>query len=124
MPSAPRRLSAEQALAQPNSSQSESAFCVGAPHEHMQLRSPLLCPCSRCTQGFKPRRSLEVMMFTSEEPTRFKLSCIGSRAMAGALSTDVLDAKLDENGTNFRDVRQMLLAHCRQLLGWVWLDWG
>eukprot|EP00878_Enallax_costatus_P013387 GHUV01013998.1.p1 GENE.GHUV01013998.1~~GHUV01013998.1.p1 ORF type:complete len:368 (+),score=58.17 GHUV01013998.1:286-1389(+) len=51
--------------------------------------------------GYKPKRSLEVMMFTSEEPTRFKLSCIGSRAMAGALTADTLDKKLDENGTSF-----------------------
>jgi hypothetical protein len=43
-------------------------------------------------------------MFTSEEPTRFKLSCVGSRAMAGALTADVLDAKRDENGTLFREV--------------------
>ncbi len=43
-------------------------------------------------------------MFTSEEPTRFKLSCVGSRAMAGALTADVLDVKLDENGTSFREV--------------------
>jgi hypothetical protein len=41
------------------------------------------CPDQNDTQGFKPGRSLEVMMFTSEEPTRFGLSCIGSRAMAG-----------------------------------------
>jgi len=27
--------------------------------------------------GFRPRRSLEVLMFTSEEPTRFGLSCLG-----------------------------------------------
>ncbi|WIA31131.1 hypothetical protein OEZ86_001151 [Tetradesmus obliquus] len=51
--------------------------------------------------GFQPKRSLEVMMFTSEEPTRFKLSCVGSRAMAGALAADTLDVKLDENGTSF-----------------------
>lgn len=43
-------------------------------------------------------------MFTSEEPTRFQLSCVGSRAMAGALTADVLDAKKDENGTLFREV--------------------
>lgn len=51
--------------------------------------------------GFNPKRSLEVMMFTSEEPTRFALSCIGSRAMAGALTADLLKSKLDENGTAF-----------------------
>lgn len=61
-------------------------------------------------QGFQPKRSLEVMMFTSEEPTRFKLSCIGSRAMSGALTADVLDVKLDENGTNFRDVSNSRLS--------------
>jgi hypothetical protein len=33
--------------------------------------------------GFVPARPLEVVMFNSEEPTRFGLSCSGSRAMAG-----------------------------------------
>ncbi|KAF6265214.1 hypothetical protein COO60DRAFT_1689649 [Scenedesmus sp. NREL 46B-D3] len=55
------------------------------------------------SQGFKPRRSLEVVMFTSEEPTRFRLSCAGSRALAGALAADTLDVKLDENGTSFQE---------------------
>ncbi|XAR57361.1 ureidoglycolate amidohydrolase [Bertholletia excelsa] len=32
--------------------------------------------------GFKPKRSLEVIMFTSEEPTRFGISCLGSRLMS------------------------------------------
>lgn len=27
--------------------------------------------------GFQPKRSLEVIMFTSEEPTRFGISCLG-----------------------------------------------
>jgi hypothetical protein len=66
-------------------------------------------------QGFKPRRSLEVLMFTSEEPTRFGLSCIGSRAMAGALEASVLDARLDENGTTFE---QVLYTNC---CGQTWL---
>ena len=35
--------------------------------------------------GFSPARSLELVIFTSEEPTRFGLGCIGSRLMAGAL---------------------------------------
>ncbi|KAK1567349.1 hypothetical protein Q3G72_011120 [Acer saccharum] len=37
--------------------------------------------CNR--SGFKPKRSLEVIMFTSEEPTRFGISCLGSRLLAG-----------------------------------------
>jgi hypothetical protein len=48
------------------------------------------------------------MMFTSEEPTRFKLSCVGSRAMAGALAADTLDVKLDENGTSFLEVSRLM----------------
>lgn len=51
--------------------------------------------------GFKPCRPLDAMMFTSEEPTRFGLGCIGSRGMAGALEPKILDEKLDVNGTNF-----------------------
>ncbi|CAI9118272.1 OLC1v1019815C1 [Oldenlandia corymbosa var. corymbosa] len=34
--------------------------------------------------GFKPKRSLEVIMFASEEPTRFGISCLGSRLLAGS----------------------------------------
>ncbi|KAF4365785.1 hypothetical protein F8388_003454 [Cannabis sativa] len=34
--------------------------------------------------GFKPKRSLEVILFTSEEPTRFGISCLGSRLLAGS----------------------------------------
>ncbi|XP_010494336.1 PREDICTED: ureidoglycolate hydrolase [Camelina sativa] len=47
--------------------------------------------------GFKPKRSLEIVLFTSEEPTRFGISCLGSRLLAGskelaeALKTTVVD---------------------------------
>ncbi|XP_010278107.1 PREDICTED: ureidoglycolate hydrolase [Nelumbo nucifera] len=34
--------------------------------------------------GFKPKKSLEVILFTSEEPTRFGISCLGSRLLAGS----------------------------------------
>ncbi|KAH9764557.1 Ureidoglycolate hydrolase [Citrus sinensis] len=48
--------------------------------------------------GFKPRRSLEVIMFTSEEPTRYGISCLGSRLLAGIESlakdlTSIVDGK-------------------------------
>ena len=36
--------------------------------------------------GFKPRRSIELVIFTAEEPTRFGIGCLGSRMMAGVLS--------------------------------------
>ena len=36
--------------------------------------------------GFQPRRSIELIAFTSEEPTRFGIGCLGSRLMSGSLS--------------------------------------
>src|SRR5262249_20980244 len=36
--------------------------------------------------GWRPRRSIELVTFTSEEPTRFGIGCLGSRLMSGALS--------------------------------------
>jgi ureidoglycolate amidohydrolase len=51
--------------------------------------------------GFKPKRTLEVVMFTSEEPTRFGLSCSGSRAMAGMLDASHLASLRDVNGSDF-----------------------
>lgn len=45
--------------------------------------------------GFKPRRSLEVLMFTSEEPTRFGIGCLGSRLLAGVLDPEIADALPD-----------------------------
>jgi len=41
--------------------------------------------------GYTPQRSIDVLMFTSEEPTRFGLGCIGSRAMAGMLPYNFID---------------------------------
>lgn len=51
--------------------------------------------------GFQPAVPLQVIMFTSEEPTRFGLSCVSSRAMAGALEASTLAALRDANGTSF-----------------------
>jgi N-carbamoyl-L-amino-acid hydrolase len=35
--------------------------------------------------GFQPKRSIETLMFTSEEPTRFGIGCIGSRLLGGVI---------------------------------------
>ncbi|MEM9950671.1 MAG: M20 family metallo-hydrolase [Chloroflexota bacterium] len=53
-----------------------------------------------------PQRSIEIIMFTSEEPTRFGLGCLGSRAMAGVLSKDDLLALRDADDMQFDEVRQ------------------
>ena len=36
--------------------------------------------------GVRPRRSIELIMFTAEEPTRFAFGCLGSRVLAGVAS--------------------------------------
>jgi hydantoinase/carbamoylase family amidase len=36
--------------------------------------------------GYEPERSIEVLMFTSEEPTRFGIGCLGSRMLSGQLT--------------------------------------
>ncbi|GAQ78989.1 ureidoglycolate amidohydrolase [Klebsormidium nitens] len=52
--------------------------------------------------GFKPWRPIEVVMFTSEEPTRFGFGCLGSRVMSGHPEIrQKLEAAHDENGTSF-----------------------
>ncbi len=45
--------------------------------------------------GFEPRRSLELVLFTSEEPTRFGIGCLGSRLMGGVLDPTTADALPD-----------------------------
>ena len=35
--------------------------------------------------AFRPRRSIDLIIFTSEEPTRFGIGCMGSRLLAGLL---------------------------------------
>jgi N-carbamoyl-L-amino-acid hydrolase len=45
--------------------------------------------------GFTPRRSIETLMFTSEEPTRFGIGCIGSRLLGGSILPAIADALSD-----------------------------
>jgi ureidoglycolate amidohydrolase len=56
--------------------------------------------------GFKPRRSLEVVMFTSEEPTRFGLGCLGSRLMAGSISVEKAESLRDRDGRTLNELRE------------------
>jgi len=50
------------------------------------------------TSGFVPHRSIECIVFTAEEPTRFGLGCLGSRLLAGTLSGDKIAGLRDGNG--------------------------
>jgi N-carbamoyl-L-amino-acid hydrolase len=50
--------------------------------------------------GFVPRRSVELIMFTAEEPTRFGIGCLGSRLLSGALPVEKAAALRDREGHN------------------------
>ena len=55
--------------------------------------------------GIQPRRALEVVLFTAEEPTRFGLGCLGSRAMAGTISVQEMRALRDPDGNDLETLR-------------------
>jgi ureidoglycolate amidohydrolase len=55
--------------------------------------------------GFQPRRSLELLLFTSEEPTRFGIGCLGSRLLAGTLAPDALAKLRDPDGLTVDQAR-------------------
>jgi ureidoglycolate amidohydrolase len=57
--------------------------------------------------GYKPRRSIELVIFTSEEPTRFGIGCLGSRMMAGILTPDKALALRDKDGRGLDELRTL-----------------
>ncbi len=61
--------------------------------------------------GFQPRRSIELLMFTSEEPTRFGVGCVGSRSLCGSLSADDLCRLRDADDHWFDHVRREAGCH-------------
>jgi N-carbamoyl-L-amino-acid hydrolase len=66
--------------------------------------------------GVNPKRSIEVIIFTAEEPTRFGFGCIGSRLLAGTLSPEKAALLKDGDGTT--------LESWRQQVGWAGADLG
>ncbi len=56
--------------------------------------------------GFKPKRPLEVVFFTSEEPTRFGIGCIGSRIMSNTITMEKVAALRDKDGLSFDQARE------------------
>lgn len=55
--------------------------------------------------GYKPRRSIELVIFTAEEPTRFGIGCLGSRMMAGVLKPEKARAFRDKEGRGLEELR-------------------
>jgi N-carbamoyl-L-amino-acid hydrolase len=55
--------------------------------------------------GFRPKHSIELLVFTSEEPTRFGIGCLGSRLLSGTLSAESAHKLTDKDGQSLDVVR-------------------
>jgi len=55
--------------------------------------------------GFQPKSSIELLVFTSEEPTRFGIGCLGSRLLSGTMSAEAARKLVDKEGASLEDVR-------------------
>ncbi len=58
----------------------------------------------RC--GLRPKHSIELLIFTSEEPTRFGIGCLGSRLLSGSLSATAARKLQDKQGLSLEEVRR------------------
>src|ERR1700722_5619428 len=56
--------------------------------------------------GFRPTHSIELLIFTSEEPTRFGIGCLGSRLLSGTLSPDAARKLTDNDGGTLDEFRR------------------
>src|SRR5580658_5542217 len=56
--------------------------------------------------GFRPRNSIELLLLTSEEPTRFGIGCIGSRMLSGGFSAEAARKLKDKDGASVDEVRR------------------
>lgn len=56
--------------------------------------------------GFAPEASIEVIVFTAEEPTRFGLGCLGSRLLSGVLPAERAGALCDGDGITLEQWRR------------------
>ncbi|HKN74934.1 MAG TPA: M20 family metallo-hydrolase [Candidatus Acidoferrum sp.] len=56
--------------------------------------------------GFRPRHSVELLMFTSEEPTRFGIGCLGSRLLSETMTPDAARKLADKEGASLEEVRR------------------
>jgi len=56
--------------------------------------------------GVHPKHSIELLMFTSEEPTRFGIGCLGSRLLSGTLSANAAKKLADKDACSLEQVRR------------------
>jgi len=55
--------------------------------------------------GFRPRRSIELVVFTAEEPTLFGIGCLGSRMMGHVLTPTAASKLRDNHGNSLDELR-------------------
>jgi ureidoglycolate amidohydrolase len=55
--------------------------------------------------GFRPKHSIDLLVFTSEEPTRFGIGCLGSRLLSGTMTPDAARKLADKEGASLEQVR-------------------
>jgi N-carbamoyl-L-amino-acid hydrolase len=55
--------------------------------------------------GFQPKRGIELLMFASEEPTRFGIGCLGSRMLTGMLDASAGARLKDRDGITLDQAR-------------------
>jgi N-carbamoyl-L-amino-acid hydrolase len=56
--------------------------------------------------GFHPTHSIELLVFTAEEPTRFGIGCLGSRLLSGTLSPNAARKLTDKSGATLEVIRR------------------
>ena len=56
--------------------------------------------------GFGPKNSIELLVFATEEPTRFGIGCLGSRLLSGTLSAETATKLKDRDGESVDEVRR------------------
>jgi ureidoglycolate amidohydrolase len=61
--------------------------------------------------GFVPTRPIELLIFTSEEPTRFGIGCLGSRLLSGQLDEPAASKLRDNTGAALQHVSQAAGFH-------------
>jgi N-carbamoyl-L-amino-acid hydrolase len=61
--------------------------------------------------GFRPKNSIELLVFATEEPTRFGIGCLGSRLLSGTLSAAAAGRLTDGDGESMDEVRRKAGLH-------------
>jgi ureidoglycolate amidohydrolase len=56
--------------------------------------------------GFQPKHSIELLVFATEEPTRFGIGCLGSRLLSGSLPVDSAGQLKDSSGESLDALRR------------------